>query len=94
MPEEKGPGSSSVSVDVILKWLPFILVLVGFVFAYGKRDDKTDLLIQQNAELRTMIEGLSHDLRSVSERLAAVEAIQKADGQRREQEALYRERTK
>lgn len=63
-----GEDKSTISVpDIVLKWLPIIFVILGWIWIAGKKDSNVDVLTSQNAELRESIkelrqkEELNHD---------------------------------
>lgn len=91
MAEEKDdrPGSG-ISLAVLREWIPTIAIIVGLIYTFSKRDEKTDFLITQNGELQSMVRGLTEDMRKLSERLARVEAFQEAGQRDAEQQQAYR----
>lgn len=92
MPDEREfqnrPGVNVL--DVISKLWPIAVVIAAFFLTSGRRDEKTDLLIQQNGELQRMVSGLTDDIRKLSERVARLEATQQANDAARIQEQAYR----
>lgn len=87
---EDRPGSG-ISLAVIREWIPTIAIILGLVYTFSKRDEKTDFLITQNGELQSMVRGLTEDLRKVSERLARVEAVQESNRRSLDQDQSYRQ---
>lgn len=96
MPEEKENSAGNTPFDLFLKlwpvlW-PVLLITVGLIFGYGKKDSKADWLSTQNGQLETKIDGLSVQISKLAERLATLEGEYKSDKEDRQQQELYRQR--
>lgn len=89
MPDEQNKPGVGI-LDAISKLWPIAVVIAGLILASGKRDEKTDLVIQQNGELQRMVSGLTDDIRKLSERVARLEALQDSAQRDADQQRSYR----
>lgn len=96
MGEEKEPSSKTfnLSIDTVIKLIGLAILLLGYVFNFGRKDDKTDLLITHDAELDTKQDGFAKDLQALKDRVLRLEVLQDAKQRNEDQEKSLRQQIK
>ncbi len=94
MPEEKDADTGRTSLEFFLKLWPIIwpiaVVAITLTFGFGKKDSNTEILLQQNSQLQTKIDGLRDQMNLLSQRVATLEGAYKSNYEDMKQQESYR----